>query len=152
MNLYFQLQVIGEVLLAMFLGGLIGYDREQANKPAGLRTHILVAGAAALLVGVGEILVWRSGATRTQPGHISDPVRIIEAIVTGVSFIGAGTILRHGQRERVEGLTTAAALLVSAAIGISTALHQFILAGGVTLLTLIVLRVLAALERRIPKS
>lgn len=152
MNLFFQLQVIGEVLLAMFLGGLIGYDREQANKPAGLRTHMLVAGAAALLVGISEVLVGRSGELQTQPERVADPVRIIEAIVTGVSFIGAGTILRHGHRERVEGLTTAAALLVSAAIAISVALHQFILAGGVTLLTLLVLRALAALERRAQRS
>jgi putative Mg2+ transporter-C (MgtC) family protein len=152
MNLYFQLQVIGEVLLAMFFGGLIGYDREQASKPAGLRTHMLVAGAAALLVGVGEVLVGRSGEIQAQTGRTGDPVRIIEAIVTGVSFIGAGTILRHGHRERVEGLTTAAALLVSAAIGISIALHQFVLAGGVTLLTLIVLRVVAALEQWMQKS
>jgi len=152
MNLFFQLQVIGEVLLAMLLGGLIGYDREQANKPAGLRTHMLVAGAAALLVGMSDVLVGRSGEMQAQPARAADPVRIIEAIVTGVSFIGAGTILRHGHRERVEGLTTAAALLVSAAIGISIALHQFVLAGGVTLLTLFVLRVVAALEQWMQKS
>ena len=152
MNLSFQLQVIGEVLLAMFCGGLIGYDREQASKPAGLRTHMLVAGAAALLVGVSDVLVTRATGVQAQSSHTADPVRIVEAIITGVSFIGAGTILRHGQKERVEGLTTAAALLMSAAIGISVALHQFILAGGVTLLTLTVLRSLTVFEQWLRRS
>jgi putative Mg2+ transporter-C (MgtC) family protein len=152
MNLYFQLQVIGEVLLAMFCGGVIGYDREQASKPAGLRTHMLVAGAAALLVGVSEVMVERATGVQGQPARTADPVRIVEAIITGVSFIGAGTILRHGHKERVEGLTTAAALLISAATGISVALRQFILAGGVTLLTLLVLRSLAALEQSLRKG
>ncbi len=152
MNLSFQLQVISEVLLAMFCGGLIGYDREQASKPAGLRTHMLVAGAAALLVGVSDVLVTHDAGVHAQSARTADPVRIVEAIITGVSFIGAGTILRHGQRERVEGLTTAAALLMSAAIGISVSLHQFLLAGGVTLLTLITLRGLPALEQRLQRD
>ena len=113
---------------------------------------MLVAGAAALLVGVSDVLVERFAGTHGQTVRAADPVRIVEAIITGVSFIGAGTIFRHGQRKGVEGLTTAAALLMSAATGISVALRQFILAGGVTLLTLIVLRALAAFEQRVQKS
>ena len=151
MNLSFQLQVIGEVVLAMFCGGLIGYDREQASKPAGLRTHMLVADAAALLVGLSDVLVTH-GTGVQAPTRTADPVRIVEAIITGVSFIGAGTILRHGHKERVEGLTTAAALLMSAAIGISVALRQFMLAGGATLLTLLILRGLPALEQRLQRD
>jgi putative Mg2+ transporter-C (MgtC) family protein len=116
-------KVVGEVALAMLLGGLIGIEREAANKPAGFRTHMLVSGAAALLVSLGHALVetFQSDAPlRLQ----SDPIRIVEAIVTGVSFLGAGTIFRRARGEHVEGLTTAAALLLSAALGICVALER----------------------------
>lgn len=150
MTLNFELQVTGEVLLAMFFGGLIGFDREQANKPAGLRTHMLVAGAAALLVGLSHVLV--EGIALQGEKVTVDPIRIIEAIVTGVSFIGAGTILRRDRKEQVEGLTTAASLLMCAATGVCVALRQFVLATGVTLLTLLVLRVLGVLDKWIAKK
>jgi putative Mg2+ transporter-C (MgtC) family protein len=150
MTLSFELQVTGEVLLAMLFGGLIGFDREQANKPAGLRTHMLVAGAAALLVGLSNVLV--DGVGSSGERVTVDPIRIIEAIITGVAFIGAGTILRRDRKEQVEGLTTAASLLMSAATGVSVALHQFILAAGVTLLTLFVLRALFMIENWLAKK
>jgi putative Mg2+ transporter-C (MgtC) family protein len=139
-----QLQVIGEFALAMFLGGLIGVERQMADKPAGFRTQMLVAGAAALLVGLGDALIMRfSGSNRIT----SDPVRIVEAIITGVSFLGAGTIFRRSRTaDQVQGLTTAASILLSSAIGISVALRQFVLAIGVTALTLFVLRALLWVE------
>lgn len=138
-----QLQIIGEVAIAMLLGGIIGIEREMADKPAGFRTQMLVAGAAALLVGLADALLVRfagEGAGR------SDPIRIVEAIVTGISFLGAGTIFRRTASEQVQGLTTAASILLCAAIGIAVALRQFVLAVGVTLLALIVLRGLAVIE------
>ena len=70
----------------------------------------------------------------------ADPIRIVEAIVTGISLLGAGTIFRRDQSEQVQGLTTAASILLCAAVGISIALRQFVLAVGVTLLALVVLR------------
>lgn len=82
----------------------------------------------------------------------SDPIRIVEAIVTGISFLGAGTIFRRDRSEQVEGLTTAATILLCAAVGISVALRQFVLAVGVTLLALFVLRGLTAIEKRLLKS
>jgi putative Mg2+ transporter-C (MgtC) family protein len=133
-----QLQIIGEVALAMVLGGAIGFERETANRPAGFRTHMLVAGAAALLVGMGDVFLEifkNSGLDFIT----SDPIRIVEAIVAGVSFLGAGTIFRAGRENGVQGLTTAASLLLVSAIAIAVALHQFILAAGVTGLTLTVL-------------
>lgn len=142
-----QFEIIGEVALAMLLGGVIGFEREVADKPAGFRTQMLVAGAAALLVGLGDAMLNRF-ALDSSLQTTSDPIRIVEAIVTGISFLGAGTIFRRSSSEQVQGLTTAASILLCAAIGISVALRQFVLAVGVTLLALVVLRGLTGVEKR----
>jgi putative Mg2+ transporter-C (MgtC) family protein len=124
----------------------IGFEREIANRPAGLRTHILVAAVATLLVSVGDAVVAKFGETMHAPIR-SDPLRTIEAVITGVSFPGAGTIIRrHG--EGVQGLTTAASLLLTAGIGISVAASRFALATGVTVLVLFTLHVLNVVEHR----
>ncbi len=151
MNWLMQLGIMGEVALAMLLGGVIGFERELADKPAGFRTQMLIAGAAALLVGLGDALMLRflvEGRTTVT----ADPIRIVEAIVTGISFLGAGTIFRRSAEEQVQGLTTAASILLCAAIGISVALRQFVLAVGVTLLALIVLRGLTGIENRLTRK
>src|SRR5919106_645443 len=140
-----QLQILGEVGLAILLSGLIGLERELAGKPAGFRTQMLVAGSAALLVGLGEVLLERFNAAGEGSLIRADPIRIIEAVITGVSFLGAGTIFRRGG-EQVEGLTTAATLLLSGALGICVALRQLLLAIGVTLIALILLRGLQRVE------
>ena len=141
-----QFQILAYAALAMLLGGLVGLDREAARKPAGLRTHMLVSGAAALLVLLGQVMV-RNYDAKLASLLTSDPIRIIEAIITGVSFLGAGTIMRR-ESNQVEGLTTAASLLLAAAIGISVALSQWIVAVGLTLLVLLVLRFLGYLAGR----
>lgn len=146
-NWMLQFEIIGEVALAMLLGGVIGFEREVADKPAGFRTQMLVAGAAALLVGLGDAMLNRF-ALDSSLQTTSDPIRIVEAIVTGISFLGAGTIFRRSSSEQVQGLTTAASILLCAAIGISVALRQFVLAVGVTLLALVVLRGLTGVEKR----
>jgi putative Mg2+ transporter-C (MgtC) family protein len=147
-DLGFQIDVLLEVFLAMFLGGLIGFERELAGKSAGLRTHMMMAASAALLVALGDVLVRRFDA---QPGQIvqSDPIRIVEAVVTGVSFLGAGMIFRRDGKTEVEGLTTASGVLLTAGIGICVALEQILLAVGVTLVTMMILRGLVWLERRL---
>ena len=142
------MEVLGEVALAMLLGGLIGIEREIADKPAGFRTHMLVAGSAALLVGLGHFLLETFLIDVENEGIRSDPIRIVEAIVTGVSFLGAGTIFRGGDPE-VRGLTTAASILLSSAVGICVALSEFTLAIGVTALAVLTLRGLKFLERRV---
>ena len=142
-----QFQVLAYAALAMLLGGLVGLDRE-ARKPAGLRTHMLVSGAAALMVLMGQVMV-RNYDAKLASLLTSDQIRIIETIITGVSFLAAGTIIRnHRQGNQVEGLTTAASLLLAAAIGISLALSQWIVAVGLTLLVLLVLRFLGYLTGR----
>jgi putative Mg2+ transporter-C (MgtC) family protein len=143
-----QLQILGEVVLAMFLGALIGFEREVADKPAGLRTHMLVAGAAALLVGLTNTIISSLGNWPNATYLRADPVRVIEAVVTAVGFLGAGTILRRADADRVAGLTTAASMLLAAVVGISVALRQFLLAVGVTLLALLTLRVVGWVEDR----
>ncbi len=142
-----QLQILAYVALAMLLGGTIGLEREFADKPAGLRTHMLVAGAAALLVMLGHVVIQSFGVGQENPSLRSDPVRIIEAVITGVSFLGAGTIIRQGPGRRVEGLTTAASILFAAALGVCVALGQLVLALGVTTLALLTLRGASYVER-----
>lgn len=137
-----QLQLLAQVALAMVLGAALGYEREQAGKPAGLRTHMLVAGAAALLVDLAVVVVERMASEIEGPSVRTDPLRVIEAIVAGVSFLGAGTIIRHREGGGIEGLTTAATLLLTATIGVCIALSQTLLAVGVTILVLVTVRVL----------
>lgn len=129
---------IAIVLVAMALGALVGLNRERADKPAGIRTHTLVAGAAALLVELGDILV--QSHSRTLPIEVirADPFRLVEAVITGVTFLGAGTIIR-ARGHHVEGLTTAASLLFVAVIGVAVAARQFVLAVGCTVMVLSVL-------------
>ncbi len=143
-----QFNALGIVVLAMVLGGAIGYERETANRPAGLRTHMLVAAAAALLVALGHMLIEHfSGHHYPDMILRSDPMRLVEAVVTAVGFLGAGTIFRHGGKDIVVGLTTAASLLMVAVIGIAVGLEQYVLAIGVTVLTLLVLRIVRRLEQ-----
>lgn len=139
MSLGYEFEILAEVGLSMLLGAIIGVERELADKPAGFRTLMLVAGASALFVGLSDLML-RRAVPDVEGGLNADRVRIIEAIVTGISFLGAGTIFRRGRHDYVEGLTTAAAILTVSAIGISVALRQFVLAIGTTALALLVLR------------
>ncbi len=146
-----QLQVLAAMLLSLFLGGLIGYERETANKPAGLRTHMMVASAVTLIVQMGNIVVIQFVRQEVASGVVNtDPIRIVEAVTAGVGFLGAGTIIQR--RGDVEGLTTAASIFFTAAIGIAVALSQFIIAVGGTVLALLTLRVVHAVERRLRKK
>jgi len=141
-----QLWILARVGLAMLLGAIIGFERELEDKPAGLRTHILVGGSAALFVALVDIVVGSLNAKLGSEVVQSDPVRIIEAVVTGVSFLGAGTIVLRRRGNQVEGLTTAASILFTAAVGVCVALSQIVLAVGVTALVLVTLRGLGLLE------
>ena len=142
-----QLQILTYVALAMLLGAVLGIDREIAHRPAGLRTHMMVSGAAALLVALGELIVKNFEAEQGHTLIQTDPLRVIEAVITGVSFLGAGTILRNSSTHEVQGLTTAASLLLAAAMGVTVALSQLILATGITALALLTLRGLQVVTR-----
>lgn len=142
-----QLHGLLDLALACALGAIIGVEREVSNKPAGLRTHVLAAAAVALFVIVGQHLA-ATANENLQP----DPVRILEAIATGISFLGAGTIIFRKSEGVVEGLTTATSLLLCAAIAMTAALELYVLAIGVTLFALVVLRGLRAVEAKLPRE
>ncbi|MFY2762709.1 MgtC/SapB family protein [Arenimonas sp. MALMAid1274] len=147
-NWQVQLQVLGTTAYAMLLGGAIGYERELKNRPAGFRTHMLVAGAAALLVGLVDLLAHRYSAEAYRELVRIDPIRLIEAMVAAVGFLGAGTIFRNRGEGGITGITTAASLLMVAVIGIAAGVHSHVLAVGATALTLAVLFLLGWIERR----
>jgi putative Mg2+ transporter-C (MgtC) family protein len=144
-----QLEILGEVFVAMILGGVLGWEREAADKPAGLRTHMLVAGASALLVGLGSAIMQTFVGGHNDELLTFDPIRLIEAVVTAVGFFGAGTIFKRKDEEQISGLTTAASMLLAATIGVAVASRQWALAVGVTVLTLVTLRGILWVEKRI---
>ncbi len=149
MSITTQLEMLGEVALAMALGAMIGLEREFAHKAAGLRTHMLVAGAAAMLVGLVEALIHRFLMPAISPLMRADPVPVITAVVMAVGFLGAGTIIRRPDGEHIEGLTTAAAMLFAAAVGSAVGLRQFVLAIGAAVLAVVTLRGVMLLENRL---
>lgn len=140
-----QLWVVAGAAYAMALGGVIGYERELRNRPAGFRTHMLVAGAAALLVGLGRLVLHDSDDAIA--GLRVDPLRLVEAVIAGVAFIGAGTIFAHRRGTAIAGITTASSLLMVAVIGVAAGFRYHVAAAAATLLTLLVLTVLKLAER-----
>jgi putative Mg2+ transporter-C (MgtC) family protein len=142
-----ELGILARVALAMIFGAVVGLEREARDKPAGLRTHMLTAAAAALLVSLDSVIVIAYGADLGMQLIQTEPLRIIAAVITGVSCLGTGTILRRSEEHQVEGLTTAASLLVSATVGMCVALSKWVLAVGVTILVLLTLRGVGFLRR-----
>jgi putative Mg2+ transporter-C (MgtC) family protein len=124
--------------LAVVLGGLMGIQRERVHSAAGLRTHILVGLGAALFV-LAEVA---SGAGENAMA------RVIQGVVAGIGFLGAGTILKIGERVEVHGLTTAASIWVTAAIGVAAGLGHIGLATVAAILGFFVLGPLARFEKK----
>lgn len=143
-----DIRILLQSLVAVILGGAIGYEREAAGKRAGLRTNMLVCLAAFLFTQISMMMTGEAAAALTEELVLSDPVRIVQAIVIGISFLGAGVIIRDPEKDRVQGITTAATLLVVAPIGVAVALGHYVLAIGMTAITLVVLRTLNRLELR----
>ena len=139
------LDALLRLVLAVIFGGVIGFDRELRNKPAGLRTHILISLAAALFTLITfELHV----EIAQQAGSAnSDPIRIIEAVTACVAFLAAGAIIRG--RGSVHGLTTGANMWLAAALGVASGAGYYLLATLGTVLALIVLTVLGSLESRL---
>jgi len=130
-------RVSSRLLIASILGGLLGYERERRHKAAGLRTHMLVALGAALFVLVP-----------VQAGmSLEDISRVIQGLATGIGFLGAGTILKGDSAEDVKGLTTAAGIWLTAAIGVAVGLGHEATAVMSTLLALVIFALMPRLER-----
>ncbi|MGD9693020.1 MAG: MgtC/SapB family protein [Phycisphaerales bacterium] len=133
------------LVLSVVFAGCVGWERESRGRAAGLRTHMMVALGAAgfttIALDVG-VLLPEDGAT----GVSVDPVRIVAAIVGGIGFLGAGAIIQS--RGEVKGLTTAAGLWVTAAIGAAAGLGLYVVAVMLTLISVLTLRGVHVLERR----
>jgi len=136
----FRLEQFLQLGLATLFGGAIGLERELGGKPAGLRTNILIC--------MGSVLYTKLSIT--MAAGTADPTRIAAQIVTGVGFIGAGTILHA--RGAVVGLTSAATIWVVAAIGVALGARFYWEAAGTTLLVLVVLQGLGRVERLVARQ
>lgn len=132
------------LLAAAGLAAIIGLEREVRGRPAGLRTHMLVSlGAAAFLLVGYEILFATADG---DPSARIDPTRIVEGVIGGIGFLGAGSIIRSG--ASVHGVTTGAAIWIAGSIGVACATGNLILAVMVTALALVIVVGLGALENR----
>jgi putative Mg2+ transporter-C (MgtC) family protein len=130
--------VLVRLSVAALLGAVIGFQRERAGKPAGLRTHMLVALGAALFV-----------ITSLESGMSSEDLsRVIQGIATGIGFIGGGAILKMSEEREITGLTTAAGIWLTAAAGVSAGLGRWGAAALAVALTWIILAVLGRFEAR----
>lgn len=138
--------IAARMLLAALYGAVIGFEREWSNRPAGLRTHILVCVAAAtvaiLTIEIVHAPMFSDGALG-QSVNV-DPIRAVEAVTAGVAFLAAGTILFS--RGQVSGLTTGAGMWLAGTIGLASGLGLWQIAGFATLLSLVVLGLLHAIE------
>jgi putative Mg2+ transporter-C (MgtC) family protein len=131
--------VVIRVFMAVLLGGLVGINRERAGKPAGLRTHVIVS------LGTALVVLGCSAAGMSMEGQS----RVIQGIVTGIGFIGAGSILKLNEQREIQGLTTAAGLWMTAAVGIAVGLGALGVAVIGTIVTLIALAIEQSWEARL---
>lgn len=140
-------EVVFKLLLAALLGALIGLEREYKKKGAGLKTYSLVCLGSCLFTVLS--FEWLRVFSQ-QTGINIDPTRIVQAIATGIGFIGAGIVFQQG--EGVVGLTTAAGLWVTAAIGIAAGVGFYYLAIFSSILTVAILFIFAILEGKFLKT
>jgi len=117
-------EMVLRLVLAAIAGGIVGYERKKVHKPAGMRTHMLVSTGAALF-------------TLVSISHFADSARIVGGIVTGIGFLGAGTIFRS--KDSIKGLTTAASLWAVAAVGIGIAVGLYLISVASVILIMIIL-------------
>lgn len=136
--------VILKLLMAMVIGGIVGYERENLSRPAGIRTHAIVCIGAALIQMVSLDFGLMSGALTY------DPFRLGAQVISGIGFLGAGTIIKEG--PSVKGLTTAASIWTVACIGLSIGSGLYFEAAIAALFLMIALRALKILENRLVKN
>ena len=129
--------IVLRLSVAAILGGALGFEREQKGKAAGLRTHMLVALGAALFVLIPQ----QAGVSD------ADLTRVLQGLVAGVGFLGAGSIIKGGGEEEVKGLTTAAGIWLTAAIGVAAGTGREATAVLSTLLTLVILAMVPRVVR-----
>lgn len=144
----YSIEMATRLLLAMVFGMVLGIDREARDKPAGMRSHMLVCLAAACLTIMTFAIV------RTSQGFgdtvTADPLRVLQAVVAGIAFLGAGAIIQG--RNGVKGITTGASLWVAGAIGMATGLGYYVLATLTTFFAFLVLFALGKVERHVKEG
>lgn len=143
MTLY--LTILLRLVLATVLGGIIGFERENISRPAGFRTHILVCVGAALIMVTSEFIQRKYAGTVNM-----DPARLGAQVISGIGFLGAGTIIRDG--SNVKGLTTAASLWAVSGVGIAAGIGFYEGAVTATILIFFTLIVLRKFEHSFPKK
>ncbi|MCL5987214.1 MAG: MgtC/SapB family protein [Actinobacteria bacterium] len=134
----FDWQMLIKLVISAVLGGIIGLQRERAERPAGFRTHVLVC--------IGSTLIMLISAEGFKGNPTVDPTRIAAQVVTGIGFLGAGTIIRQG--SIVKGLTTAASIWVVSAIGLAVGISYYLGAVITTILVFLVLTIFKIFEDR----
>ncbi len=135
-SLDLELLLLGRLVAAALMTGALGWERERAHKAAGLRTHMLVGIAAALFTALSEAVAAREG------GAPADLLRTVQAVATGVGFLGAGVFFLPQGENRVRGLTTAASIWAASAVGMCAGAGLYVLGTGATLILLLVLHTL----------
>jgi len=143
----YQIQIVFQLILAVIFGAIIGTERERKRKGAGLQTYSLVSLGSCLfaIVGLESINLFTDSL-----GIKLDPLRIITAVATGIGFIGAGVVIFR--RDHVEGITTAAGLWCTAAIGVAIGFKLYLLSSITVILTIIILSGFGAIERKFFKN
>ena len=138
-----EFEVVVRAGAALLFGALIGLERSYHGRAAGVRTYALVSLGSALVVAAVDLLA-------AQPVQTADVSRVIQGIVTGIGFLGAGVIVKEG--FTVRGLTTAASIWVTAGVGVLAGMGNYLPAGAASLLTLVTLSVLRNVEERLPSQ
>lgn len=138
-------EMLVRVLLAIAFGAIIGWEREAAAKPAGLRTHIIISLGAAVFTLV-TLELFRTSTAVAEQARV-DPLRIVEGIVGGIGFLGAGTIIQA--RGSVEGITTAAGIWVVGAVGLACGSGYYSLAAVTAVSTVVILHLLTPLKPKL---
>jgi putative Mg2+ transporter-C (MgtC) family protein len=136
-------EVAIRLVVAVLVGGLIGWDRQRWDKPAGIRTHMLVSLGSASFTLLG----FEVGAHLSPPGNASfDPTRVLQGVIGGIGFLGAGAIIRNN--GQVSGITTAASVWVAGALGAAAGVGAYVLALGTTIMAFAILAGVTKLEQR----
>ena len=126
-------------MIAAVLGSLIGWERDRAGKSAGPRTMALVGSASTAIVAIGAVV----GAQ----AQFGDPTRALHAIITGIGFLGAGLIFTDKHSTGIQGVTTAATVFSTAAVGVAVGLGFQVVGAGLTIIILIILRSTQVIEK-----
>lgn len=139
-----DLAIAVRLVIAGLLSGIVGWERESRGRSAGLRTHMLVGAAAALFVGVAGMTM---DTFPQQPPIVRfDPMRVIQGVILGIGFLGGGIIFVDRSEHRIRGLTTAASIWITTAIGLTVGLGRYLLAALATILVFFILHTLRRVE------